>query len=76
MTTALAQLEQAERLLAERRLAELVDAGQAAGTVARRGNQPKGPDCGPLDLDELGVDKRRLAEARVLAKATPGRVRP
>jgi hypothetical protein len=50
------------RLLAERRLAEIVDAGQAAGEIAVKGH--------PLNVrtadiyQALGIDRKRLAEAR------------
>lgn len=56
------------KLRAERRLADMVDAGQAAGTIAEKGKPGKSPTSGqlPSTLDELGVDSRRLAEARVI----------
>jgi site-specific DNA-methyltransferase (adenine-specific) len=51
-------------------LAEVVDAGQAAGEIAGHGGgrnfkaRPSGVE--PATLDELGIDSRRLAEARAL----------
>lgn len=67
------------KVLAERLLADMVDAGQAAGTIAdSRMGRPRGPEGGPLasTLGELGVDKRRLAEARTLRDAlTEGAIR-
>jgi len=50
------------RLLAERRLAEIVDAGMLAGIItAHGGNRSK---IRTADLADLDIDVRRLAEAR------------
>lgn len=57
------------KLLAEVKLAELVDQGQRQGKIATKVNGKRGvrsPDT--KTLPELDVDKRRLAEARQLAK--------
>src|SRR5262249_16156327 len=57
------------KLRAERRMAEVVDEGQAKGEIAKQG-KPKPPDSGGLKptLDELGVSQQRLSEARKIAK--------
>lgn len=60
------------KLKAERRLADIVDEGQATGEIATKrdgGRPPKmspesGGISGPASLDSLGVDSRRLSEAR------------
>jgi N6-adenosine-specific RNA methylase IME4 len=59
------------KLRAERRLADMVDAGQDAGTIATAGKpHAKPPDSGglapPSTLASLGVNDRRLAEARTI----------
>ena len=52
------------RLLAERRLAEVVDEGMTAGKITGHGKRKiRSPDLS-LGLDDLGIDVRRLAEAR------------
>jgi hypothetical protein len=59
-------------ILAGRRLAELVDAGQASGQIATNRDGRRSPSAGdlsPVTLPELGVDDRRLAEARVIRDA-------
>jgi hypothetical protein len=56
------------KVRAEIKLADIVDAGQEAGTIATRGGDrsiPRTEGNGAL-LPELGVDDRRLAEARLL----------
>jgi len=60
------------RLKAEIRLAETVTAGQASGEIASNREGHPGPrDAGawPATLADLGVDSRRLSEARVIADA-------
>ena len=58
------------KMRAERRLADTVDEGQAAGQIATRGDRGRpgsSPPSGPLPaptLEDIGVDKRRLLEAR------------
>ena len=56
------------KLRAERRIAEYVDAGQAAGQIADQG-QPnvRAPDVSTLD--DLGLTRQRVAEARTIAAA-------
>lgn len=61
------------KIRAERKLADIVDEGQASGAIATkqahgRGRQasPKGGLACPATLGDIGVDKRRLAEARLL----------
>ncbi len=78
------------KLKAERRLADVVDEGQAAGQIAGKGeggggrkprNNVRRPDiitdvaptvtvdsapAKPVTLDEIGVDRRRLNEARTI----------
>lgn len=73
------------KLKAERRLADMVDDGQAAGTIATSGEnqhsvgRPQGgrPLPGlpepqrPATLDDLGVSRQRLHEARAIRDALP-----
>lgn len=56
------------KVLADIKLADVVDAGQAAGEIADKGKpvNVRGSDIYPATLDELGIDRRRLAEARAL----------
>lgn len=57
------------KLKAERRLAEVVDEGQQRGEIATAGGNttiPRTPGNGPAKLDDIGVDSRRLAEARTI----------
>jgi hypothetical protein len=61
------------RLRAERRLADLVDAGQKAGTIAEAGGNrltiiPSGNNgCGrPAPLDSLGITAKDVHEARAI----------
>src|SRR5260221_11431875 len=52
------------RLLAERRLAEVVDEGMTAGKITAHGKRKiRTPDLS-LGLDDLGIKAQRLAEAR------------
>jgi phage N-6-adenine-methyltransferase len=56
------------KMRAERRLADVVDEGQASGEIAPQG-RPKKPPAGggfmpPPTLGDIGVNDRRLAEAR------------
>lgn len=72
-----ANLAAGEYLKAGLALVELVDAGQAAGTIATPLSTPGGvrnPDT--RTLDELGVKRQRLAEMRLLVAAglTPERI--
>ena len=54
------------KLRAERLIAEYVDQGQAAGQIATM-DRTKGPDSGPIStLDDLGLTKQRVAEARTI----------
>ena len=58
------------RLKAEIRLAETVTAGQASGEIATGHLSPRDAGgSGPATLADLGVDSRRLSEARVIADA-------
>jgi phage N-6-adenine-methyltransferase len=56
------------KMRAERRLADVVDEGRKAGQIAPQGRPIKAPEGGgfkPLPtLNDIGVDDRRLAEAR------------
>lgn len=69
------------KMKAERKLADVVDAGQAEGSIAGHGGdrriKVRGTDLDPpiisdpapsrpATLDEIGVDKRRLNEARTI----------
>lgn len=70
------------KMKAERKLAEVVDAGQADGSIATQKdggpkNHVRTPDMvppmvsdpaprRPATLDEIGVDRRRLNEARII----------
>ncbi len=62
------------KLKAERRLADAVDEGQAAGEIAvKERNLKHGPDVRSADIgetpttfDELGVTRQRVAEARTI----------
>lgn len=55
------------KLLADQKLAEVVDAGQAAGEIATPDrNRGVRPSDTSITLPELGIDRRRLAEARAL----------
>lgn len=60
------------KLLAERRLADAVDAGQQAGTIAQKGgdhrSNARSAGIAPT-LTELGVRSQRLAEARTVRDA-------
>ncbi len=57
------------KLRAERRIAEYVDAGQAAGQIADQGQRAnvRAPDVSTLD--DLGLTRQRVAEARTIAAA-------
>lgn len=64
-------------------MAELVDEGQARGEIAtpernlRRGPDVRAEDIGrdaPKTLPELGIDRRRLIEARKLTKVPEQRI--
>jgi N6-adenosine-specific RNA methylase IME4 len=60
------------KIRAERRLADMVDEGQRAGQIATRGGDRKSnPDGRGLipTVKEVGVNDRRLSEARVLRDA-------
>jgi hypothetical protein len=63
------------KLRAERRLADAVDKGQEKGEIATKqtarqaGSSPDSGDDRPSTLDDIGVDSRRLAEARKLRDA-------
>jgi ParB family chromosome partitioning protein len=70
------------KLKAERRLADMVDDGQAAGTIATPGGDTnvRPPDIAlpglpepqrPATLDDLGVSRQRLHEARAIRDALP-----
>lgn len=54
------------KVRAERRLADIVDEGQARGEIAIPGDRAnvRSPDISTLD--SLGIDRQRLSEARVL----------
>lgn len=54
------------KLKAERRLADIVDAGQQAGEIAVRGPRADARDAGICGLPDLGITSQRLAEARRL----------
>jgi site-specific DNA-methyltransferase (adenine-specific) len=60
------------KVRAELRLAALVDEGQARGEIATPGGDTsnvRGPDnARPATLSALGLDRRRVAEARTLAR--------
>lgn len=74
------------RVRAERRMAELVDEGQARGEIettgGRRGNQYAGGIVRTEDnatlpqrlKEDLGIDRRRLMEARKLTKVPEQRI--
>lgn len=70
---------QAVKIRAEIRLADIVDAGQEAGEVATRAtgsairDHVRTPDKvpPPVPLRDLGIDRRRLAEARELRTLAP-----
>lgn len=47
-------------------MADAVDEGQAGGHIARPGRQSNVQDADIFSLDEVGVDRRRLSEARKL----------
>lgn len=59
------------RLKAEIRLAETVTAGQAAGEIAKAGDNPivRTSDNQVSTLADLGVSPQRLSEARTIAEA-------
>jgi hypothetical protein len=57
------------RLKAEIRLAETVTEGQASGEIAGQGKPPQLGGLAAATLQELGVDDRRLSEARTIAEA-------
>lgn len=65
----------AVKLRAEIRLADIVDAGQDDGSIARPENGRPGsvrdPDTSPVRLPDLGIDRRRLGEARQLRNLAP-----
>lgn len=59
------------KLKAEIRLAECVEAGQAAGEIAKQGNQPSGKpsseeglECGPATFADLGLTHKQVHESR------------
>ena len=58
------------KVLADLKLADVVDAGQAAGEIAGHGGgrnfKVRPSDVEPATLDELGIDRRRLGDARLL----------
>jgi ParB family chromosome partitioning protein len=53
------------KILAEIKLANLIDQGQREGRLARRG-RPTRKGHKVLTLDDLGIDRQRLSEARSL----------
>ena len=59
-------------LEAERKLGEMIIAGQRAGEIARPGNQPNinGGDICPARLKEIGVAPNESARAQMLASVT------
>lgn len=71
----------AVKLRAEIKLADITDAGQASGEIATAetgGREYGGDPCpdsgqgsGPARLTDLGIDRRRLAEARQLRNLAP-----
>jgi hypothetical protein len=57
------------RVLAERRMAQLVDEGQRARQVASPGDNPNVRNSdNQKPLPDLGIDRKRLSEARKLAR--------
>jgi N6-adenosine-specific RNA methylase IME4 len=54
------------KMRAERKIADVVDAGQAAGEIADQGQRSnvRGPDVS--SLDDLGITRQRLAEFRTV----------
>lgn len=66
------------RVRAERRMAELVDEGQARGEIAERGRPEKLPDANvihaPTTLRDLNITPRALHEARKLTKVPEQRI--
>jgi phage N-6-adenine-methyltransferase len=60
---------------AQIRLAEVIDEGQAAGVIARRGRVPKSQEGSAISPDDI-APRSRLQEARKLAKKyTPDQIR-
>ena len=57
------------KIRAERKLADIVDEGQARGDIAEQGRPDKRAHCAPFPpapLGSIGIEKERLAEARIL----------
>lgn len=57
------------KLRAERRLAQLIDQGQAAGKIAKHGTNQHARTPSILTLADLGMTTPRLTEARKIAQA-------
>jgi len=62
-------------LEAERKMGQMLIAGQEQGTVAKRG-QPKKSTMGelfsPVQIDDLGLSKKESSRAQMLASGTGG----